>query len=377
MKHYVTYHNTEKMGYPCDETNIGPFSIVTDKPVSSLRGNTLWLISGEGEPREYALCSVFVVDEVGSSEESGYKHFAGGKTGSAFRPPIRLNDLHWFRDFLGTQQNFRFGLNEIKEQEYINELERLAGKLERGDRKPVHICVGSLDDIALLKDLDKTDKQTVWPLPKNAAIGDTVFFLAPSIYGDLLAKGEVLSKPKKSKNWQPKYEAKIGGISVLPYPIPIEILKSQIPKWDYLKYARSLTTVPPKYVRILLEIVAKIEASEDIFPEEVIEPEKYYEGTTRQIAVNVYERNPLARKKCLEHYGYDCFICDFNFEEKYGKAGAGFIHVHHLTPLSEIGVEYELDPVKDLRPVCPNCHAMIHKGKPAYTIEEMKKMVKN
>ena len=53
--------------------------------------------------------------------------------------------------------------------------------------------------------------------------------------------------------------------------------------------------------------------------------------------------------------------------------GIGFIHVHHLKPLSDIGGEYQVDPVKDLRPVCANCHAMIHSKKPAYTLEEIKK----
>jgi 5-methylcytosine-specific restriction enzyme A len=55
-----------------------------------------------------------------------------------------------------------------------------------------------------------------------------------------------------------------------------------------------------------------------------------------------------------------------------GDIGKGFIHVHHLTQLSDIGQGYEVDPVKDLRPVCPNCHAMLHKKNPPYTIDEIK-----
>ncbi|WP_414622813.1 HNH endonuclease [Calothrix sp. CCY 0018] len=106
-------------------------------------------------------------------------------------------------------------------------------------------------------------------------------------------------------------------------------------------------------------------------PEEVTESEKYYEGTTTKIIINTYERNYQARQKCLEKHGFDCCICDFNFEKNYGAIGRGFMHVHHLIPLSEIKEEYELDPIKDLRPVCPNCHAMIHMRKPPYTPEEI------
>lgn len=49
----------------------------------------------------------------------------------------------------------------------------------------------------------------------------------------------------------------------------------------------------------------------------------------------------------------------------------GLIHVHHLKPLGEVGEGYLLDPVADLRPVCPNCHAMLHRRKPALGIDEL------
>ena len=41
--------------------------------------------------------------------------------------------------------------------------------------------------------------------------------------------------------------------------------------------------------------------------------------------------------------------------------GKDFIHVHHIIPLNEIKEEYTVDPIKDLVPVCPNCHAMLHR----------------
>ena len=114
----------------------------------------------------------------------------------------------------------------------------------------------------------------------------------------------------------------------------------------------------------------------EVLAEEVTNPEKYQEGTTKLIPVNVYERNPKARKKCIEHYGYNCSVCDFNFSEIFGELGEGFIHVHHLKPLSEIGQKYTLDPIKDLRPVCPNCHSMLHRPIPILSIEALIKLKK-
>ncbi|MFM6356828.1 MAG: HNH endonuclease, partial [Planktothrix sp.] len=80
-------------------------------------------------------------------------------------------------------------------------------------------------------------------------------------------------------------------------------------------------------------------------------------------------------KKCIEYYGTNCYVCGFDFENVFGEIGKDFIHVHHLIPLSEINQEYEVDPIKDLRPVCPNCHAMIHRKNPPFTIEEIKNLL--
>ena len=116
---------------------------------------------------------------------------------------------------------------------------------------------------------------------------------------------------------------------------------------------------------------------ESVFPEEV--NEKYQEGSVKSVLVNKYERNPIAKTKCIEHFGTQCQICGFKFSEKYGAIFENKIHVHHIKPIAEIGEEYEIDPIKDLIPVCPNCHMVLHsKGKnEVYSVDEVKKMIKN
>lgn len=106
-----------------------------------------------------------------------------------------------------------------------------------------------------------------------------------------------------------------------------------------------------------------------------IEDEKLLEGIRRTITTTYYERNQKARTKCLSHWKYDCAVCGFNFEQTYGQHGKDYIHVHHKTPVSEIKKEYEIDAVNDLVPVCPNCHAMLHRNKETLTIEELKNMI--
>jgi len=64
-----------------------------------------------------------------------------------------------------------------------------------------------------------------------------------------------------------------------------------------------------------------------------------------------------------------------NFAERYGEIGDRFIHVHHLREISSVGAEYVVDPVEDLRPLCPNCHAMAHRRKPALSVSELRSLL--
>ena len=113
-----------------------------------------------------------------------------------------------------------------------------------------------------------------------------------------------------------------------------------------------------------------------IYPDEVSDDEDFVEGAVKQVIVNQYERSNKGRTRCLQHHGYNCTVCNLNFNDKYGEIGRNFIHVHHLIPLSNITEEYALNPVEDLRPVCPNCHAMIHRRKPPFSIDELRDKLK-
>lgn len=104
--------------------------------------------------------------------------------------------------------------------------------------------------------------------------------------------------------------------------------------------------------------------------------EQLAEGKLRKVLINAFERNAVARRLCIKYYQAKCSVCDLDFQERYGGIGKGFIHVHHLVELSAIGKEYKVDPIKDLRPVCPNCHAMLHKKVPAYQIDEMRSIIR-
>lgn len=106
--------------------------------------------------------------------------------------------------------------------------------------------------------------------------------------------------------------------------------------------------------------------------DEVLDARPFIEGAVQRVFVNRYERDPFAREQCIARHGCRCEACGFDFEKAYGELGRGFIHVHHLKPLSEIKGKHAVDPVADLRPVCANCHAMIHRSVEMLTIKELK-----
>ncbi len=71
-------------------------------------------------------------------------------------------------------------------------------------------------------------------------------------------------------------------------------------------------------------------------------------------------------------------VCGFNFGEVYGHIGTGFIHIHHLHPLSLKDEGYLVNPTTDLVPVCANCHAMLHRKSPTpYTPAELSDLLRN
>jgi hypothetical protein len=151
----------------------------------------------------------------------------------------------------------------------------------------------------------------------------------------------------------------------LEVPIPF----ARIPKWsdgvpvsDEYGYSYVIVRDDP------------LSAQLDLLPE-AVPPGEYREGTVTTVTINAYERDSAARAACLAHYGFRCAACDLLLENAYGPVAAEFIHVHHLRPLSELRSRHSVDPIRDLRPVCPNCHAVIHRCHPPLPIDELRAIV--
>ncbi|UYG95332.1 HNH endonuclease [Cytobacillus firmus] len=96
---------------------------------------------------------------------------------------------------------------------------------------------------------------------------------------------------------------------------------------------------------------------------------KYYYGKR-------YERDSNNRRLAIKKHGLNCYACEFNFEQVYGERGKDFIEVHHIKPLSTFEEAAEINPEKDLVPLCANCHRMVHRKKgEVLSIEELKEIL--
>jgi putative restriction endonuclease len=168
-----------------------------------------------------------------------------------------------------------------------------------------------------------------------------------------------------------KLASKIGNILKID-----ELPKEKIGIFvDFVKTENEWKWILKKEVCLALENLKWVEMQDFYLPEE--ENESFFaEGFCKSIKVNAYERNPKARKACIDYHGCNCYICSVDLETIYGEIAKDYIHVHHIFEISRVGKEYEVNPITDLIPVCPNCHAMLHRKKPAYKPNELKECIK-
>jgi 5-methylcytosine-specific restriction protein A len=225
---------------------------------------------------------------------------------------------------------------------------------------------------------------------KRIVAGDRVFLLRQGVDRGMIASGHATSASYYDAHWDEARDDQalyvdVRGDVVLAVEdvLPIETLQTTVRgvRWNNI-YASGIRVsenaadaLEQLWAEHLISLGRRSSLGGLLLAEEVDTPERFVEGATCIISVNAYERNAVARSKCVEHYGATCVVCGFNFEAVYGELGKDFIHVHHLRDLASIGEEYEVDPVADLRPVCPNCHAMLHRKTPPLTVGELHAIV--
>ncbi|MEA2099621.1 MAG: HNH endonuclease [Campylobacterota bacterium] len=121
----------------------------------------------------------------------------------------------------------------------------------------------------------------------------------------------------------------------------------------------------------------------EIFDENLL----IYEGMENITSSKKYKRSKLLRDKAIKHFTDEngrikCKVCDFDFEEFYGEHGKAYIEIHHQKPVFQFDGDDMKQTItqalKNLIPVCANCHRMIHRSREnSLSCDDMKKIVKD
>jgi 5-methylcytosine-specific restriction protein A len=214
------------------------------------------------------------------------------------------------------------------------------------------------------------------------AIGDRAFLMRQRHERGVVASGTFASEIYEDEHWEragaTTTYAQVTFDALLPIEDRLDVadLKALVPGvyWDRLQGSGVL--VPAPHDQALEQAWSRQLSDTPYRTPGEYKPTTYEEGAVTRVEVNRYERDRAARAACIAHHGTTCVVCSFDFEAVYGRLGRDFIHVHHLKELSTLGPAYMVNPVRDLRPLCANCHAMAHRQRPALTPSQLRKRLR-
>jgi len=128
MRHFVQYHNSDpdKMGSYRPSTK--NFGIVTNKLQGVGKGDIVWLLTGEGRPREYFLCETFSVEKISPQSVGRFSYRISSEDGQSLYRLELDKTSSWFQELLKITGNFRYGLQRISSEAIIAGLKRAAAK---------------------------------------------------------------------------------------------------------------------------------------------------------------------------------------------------------------------------------------------------------
>ena len=250
------------------------------------------------------------------------------------------------------------------------------------------------EDVWSIKDYEKERKLTElgksfkgrWSVGRHKNIpnkSELFFFVQGNKHlRGLVAQGITTSEPYSDRHWSdPKrtsmyVDIKLTSMLDLNDTIPVTLLEERLPFVPWRVIRQSGLNIKEDYQEALRELWNNFSGEEEIAEPGELKPREYIEGGFRNIKVNRYERDPQARRDCLAHFGKICRTCGIDLELIYGKElGATAIHVHHIKPMaSRRKTPYKINPIKDLIPLCPNCHNIIHKADPVLSPDQLKRL---
>lgn len=174
---------------------------------------------------------------------------------------------------------------------------------------------------------------------KKIQIGDAFFLMrlgVPQKKG-IIGFGQVLSRPYSLPHWDE--EKARAGKTALRVDLLFKALSDtalvdektlktdiEIKQFNWFPQASGIL-IPPHIANHILGVIEE-QTKSKYKPLSHEKLTNISEGKSKRITITSYDRSPIARQLCIDHYGTECVICGFDFEVTYGQIGKGFTHVH-------------------------------------------------
>ena len=363
-KHFIAYHSRAVRGEPYGDGD-GTIRFFASKRKRKILqqacGNTVWVI--EGVPGDggtaYSLCGVYQPERVEDSD-SGDLIITGGN-GKGFHPPIPLNRIPWFSGLLHKFANFSRGFSEMKEEEFIDGFTSIS----RSHSKNL-LSFDRFRDF--LKSDSLSEKESsflslmVSSEPDGLSSVDAAVMLGyRNGHNNLIVANGII--------------ARIGGkfLNFIGAKRPRTLAPHQVISDPNLNHRDSRGFYRWRARRGIVDAFCALNGTSFTSWQPSI---TFHEGSSAMRLHIVYERDPVARRRCLQAKGYTCEVCEFNFEDEYGEIGRSYVEVHHTKPLSK-GKRTYSNIHDELIVVCSNCHSMIHRRKEPYSPDEIRNMLRH
>jgi len=160
------------------------------------------------------------------------------------------------------------------------------------------------------------------------------------------------------------------------YPFTVNAGILRLNQGQYLTYCTPLLF---QHIKTLFEIDSVSVATPGALRDDSAVYE-FGEGRRMSAERQFFARNPALVAAAKKKHGFVCQICKFNFGRAYGALGEGYIEAHHLNPLSERDPSTWTDKlrtsVNEVCVLCSNCHRMVHRRRPALSIDEVRKVLR-
>jgi len=225
---------------------------------------------------------------------------------------------------------------------YKGKLKNKAYSVSRLTDKPHYFGTAKIGKIYPDKESSKGDYFTV--------IEDFQIFESPILAKTEFGYFEQIPEARKTNYWR-------DGVRVIDKLI-YETILGHLPK------RKNFNSDVPSESELLNDLDFGLESSK--------------EGEKKLRFVTYYERDSKLRRQAIAIHGTTCAACGFNFGKFYGEYAEGFVHVHHVMPVSEFGGSKSVNPETDLVPLCANCHSVVHRKKDkTLTVQELKQLIES